>query len=108
MSEAKLLAKEPTASKSPASKGQRRKVPFKELIHQRQFKRRAFVASILIPLLVWFFIFMFLPIVMVVIYDAAFFTGFTSSINLITSLAGGAIFLVFLLRYRRQSNADWA
>ena len=69
MSEAKLLAKEPTASKSPASKGQRRKVPFKELIHQRQFKRRAFVASILIPLLVWFFIFMFLPIVMVVIYS---------------------------------------
>ena len=47
-------------------------------------------------------------IVMVVIYDAAFFTGFTSSINLITSLAGGAIFLVFLLRYRRQRNADWA
>lgn len=47
-------------------------------------------------------------IVMVLVYDAAYFTGFTSSINLITSLAGGVVFLVFLLGYRRRRNADWA
>ena len=47
-------------------------------------------------------------IVMVLVYDAAYFTGFTSSINLLTSLAGGVVFLVFLLGYRRRRNADWA
>ncbi|MGI6205490.1 MAG: FecCD family ABC transporter permease [Anaerovoracaceae bacterium] len=45
---------------------------------------------------------------MILIYFAACCTGLTSSLNLVTSAAGGAIFCYFLVRYRRQSNADWA
>ena len=45
---------------------------------------------------------------MVLVYTAALCTGYTTSINLITSLVGGALFLVFLLKYRRARNADWA
>lgn len=46
--------------------------------------------------------------VMVLVYDAAYFTGLTGSINLVASVAGGIFFLVFMLRYRRRRNADWA
>ena len=45
---------------------------------------------------------------MVLVYTAALCTGYTTSINLITSLVGGALFLVFMLKYRRRRNADWA
>ena len=47
-------------------------------------------------------------VAMVLVYTAALCTGFTTSINLITSLVGGALFLVFMLKYRRARNADWA
>ena len=47
-------------------------------------------------------------VAMVLVYTAALCTGFTTSINLITSLVGGALFLLFMLKYRRSRNADWA
>lgn len=47
-------------------------------------------------------------ITMVLVYYTAVCTGYTTSINLITSLVGGVLFLGFLLRYRRCRNADWA
>ena len=47
-------------------------------------------------------------VAMVLVYTAALCTGYTTSINLITSLVGGALFLVFLLKFRRSRNADWA
>ncbi len=45
---------------------------------------------------------------MVLVYMIAVCTGYTTSINLITSLTGGSLALGFILRYRRQRNADWA
>lgn len=47
-------------------------------------------------------------IAMVLVYAAALCTGLTTSVNLVTSVVGGALFLAFLLRYRRCRNADWA
>ena len=47
-------------------------------------------------------------IVMLLIYGGALCTGLTSSINLVSSVVGGVVSLVFLLRYRRSRNADWA
>ena len=47
-------------------------------------------------------------IVMVVTYFFALCTGFTSSLNVVTSVTGGALTIAFVLRYRRERNADWA
>lgn len=47
-------------------------------------------------------------IVMLLIYGAALCTGLTGSINLVASVVGGILTLLFLLRYRRARNADWA
>lgn len=47
-------------------------------------------------------------ITMVLVYTAALCTGYTTSINLVTSVVGGVLFTIFLLKYRRQRNADWA
>ena len=47
-------------------------------------------------------------VAMVLVYTAALCTGYTTSINLITSLVGGVLFLVFMLKFRRSRNADWA
>lgn len=47
-------------------------------------------------------------IVMLLIYGAAVCTGLTAGINLVSSVAGGVISLMFLMRYRRSRNADWA
>ena len=47
-------------------------------------------------------------IAMVLVYAAALCTGYTTSLNLITSLVGGVLFLMFMLKYRRRRNADWA
>ncbi len=47
-------------------------------------------------------------ITMILVYAAALCTGYTSSINIFTSIIGGIIFLVFILKYRRNRNADWS
>ena len=45
---------------------------------------------------------------MVVVYNAALMLGYSTNINLMTSLLGGTGFLFLLIRFRRNSNADWA
>lgn len=47
-------------------------------------------------------------IVMLLIYGTAICTGLTSSINLVSSVVGSILTMVFILRYRRERNADWA
>lgn len=47
-------------------------------------------------------------IVLLLIYGAAICTGLTMSINLVSSVVGGILTLLFIIRYRRERNADWA
>ncbi len=47
-------------------------------------------------------------IVLLLVYFAAICTGLTGSINLVSSVVGGVLTLFFVLRYRRERNADWA
>ncbi|MGI6721334.1 MAG: FecCD family ABC transporter permease [Anaerovoracaceae bacterium] len=46
--------------------------------------------------------------VMMIIYYIATVVNYADNINLMTSLVGGTIFLVMLVRFRSRSNADWA
>lgn len=46
--------------------------------------------------------------VLLLVYGAAICTGLTMSINLVSSVVGGILTLLFILRYRRERNADWA
>ena len=45
---------------------------------------------------------------MLLIYLVAVCTGFTTNINFITSIVGGALFIFFIVKFRRSRNADWA
>ena len=47
-------------------------------------------------------------IVMVATYFFALCTGLTNSLNVVTSVTGGILTASFVLRYRRERNADWA
>lgn len=47
-------------------------------------------------------------ICMIVIYYIATLVNYADNINFMTSIVGGSIFLVMLVRSRRRSNADWA
>ncbi len=47
-------------------------------------------------------------IIMVSTYFFALCTGLTNSLNVVTSVTGGALTFTFVLRYRRERNADWA
>lgn len=47
-------------------------------------------------------------VIMVLIYFIACLIGFASTINVVTSSVGGVIFLLFMMKYRRERNADWA
>ncbi|MDR0838849.1 MAG: iron ABC transporter permease [Oscillospiraceae bacterium] len=44
----------------------------------------------------------------VLVYGVAACVGMTSSLNVITSVMGGAMFMFIMLKYRRRRNADWA
>lgn len=45
---------------------------------------------------------------MLVVYQSALILECSTNINLMTSLVGGVLFLCILVKYRRNSNADWA
>ena len=45
---------------------------------------------------------------MALVYGVASCIGFTSRINVITSVVGGAMYLFVMLKCRRRQNADWA
>ncbi|MBC6679394.1 FecCD family ABC transporter permease [Zhenpiania hominis] len=45
---------------------------------------------------------------MTIVYHVAGIVGYTSNINVMTSVVGGAIFLAMLIRFRSGRNADWA
>ncbi len=45
---------------------------------------------------------------LLVVYDAAYMFGYTSSVNMVTSIVGGAGFLLSMLIFRRRRNADWS
>lgn len=45
---------------------------------------------------------------MVVVYHIAGIIGYTTNINVVTSVVGGTIFLLMLIRFRSERNADWA
>lgn len=47
-------------------------------------------------------------IALVLVYDIACLAGFTGYLNLVTSLTGGLLFGIFMMKYRRNRNADWA
>ena len=47
-------------------------------------------------------------IAMVVVYNVAASIGLASNINVVTSMVGGSLFLIIVLKYRRNRNADWA
>lgn len=46
-------------------------------------------------------------IFMLLAWDASYMTGFVVNTGMIVSVAGSAIFTVFMIRYRRQGHADW-
>lgn len=46
--------------------------------------------------------------IMMFVYYAATCFNYSTSINFMTSLAGGLIFLCMLIRFRSRKNADWA
>ena len=45
---------------------------------------------------------------MIFVYYVASVIGYSSNINVVTSLVGGTIFLVLIMRFRNRRNADWA
>ncbi len=47
-------------------------------------------------------------IFMLLSWDVSYMTGFALNTGMIVSMAGSAIFIVFMIRYRRQGHADWA
>ena len=47
-------------------------------------------------------------IIMVVTNFFALCTGLSSSMNVVTSVTGSLLTIMFVLRYRRERNADWA
>lgn len=46
--------------------------------------------------------------VMMFVYYIASLTGYSSNINFVTSIAGGTIFLIMIMRFRNRRYADWA
>mgnify|MGYP001043102046 CR=1 FL=1 len=46
-------------------------------------------------------------ILMLLVYSFAMSIGYSSNINLVTSLIGGTLFIIFLIIHRRRRNADW-
>lgn len=47
-------------------------------------------------------------ICMMVVYYIATVVNYADNINFMTSIIGGIIFLIMLVKFRRNSNADWA
>lgn len=47
-------------------------------------------------------------IFMLLAWDVSYMIGFAVNTGMIVSMAGSAIFMVFMIRYRRQGHADWA
>ena len=45
---------------------------------------------------------------MLVVYHIGGIVGYTSNINVVTSIVGGLIFLFMLIKFRSGRNADWA
>lgn len=45
---------------------------------------------------------------MMLVYYIASMIGYSSNINFVTSLAGGTIFLIMIIRFRNKRYADWA
>lgn len=45
---------------------------------------------------------------MMLVYYIATMIGYSSNINFVTSLAGGTIFLIMIIRFRNRRYADWA
>lgn len=47
-------------------------------------------------------------IFMLAAWDVCYMINFAVNTGMIVSMAGSAIFMVFMIRYRRQGHADWA
>lgn len=45
---------------------------------------------------------------LILVYFVANFFDYASNINFVTSLVGGLIFLIMIVRFRNRSDADWA